>query len=58
MMIFALLKYIQPTHYFSLSRNEHSQALAVILVDNAVNDTTLDELSKLDACLSVNYARL
>ncbi len=43
---------------FSLSRNKQSQALAVILVDNAVNDSTLNELSQLDACLGVNYARL
>ncbi len=43
---------------FSLARNNKSQALAVILVDNAVSDTTLKELSQLDACISVNYARL
>ena len=43
---------------FSLARNEQSQALAVILVDNTVNDSTLNELSQLDACLSVNYARV
>jgi len=43
---------------FSLARNDKSEALAVILVDNAVNDATLDELSKLDACISVNYARI
>ncbi|MDA7817534.1 phosphoglycerate dehydrogenase [Sulfurimonas sp.] len=43
---------------FSLSRNDESQALAVILVDNAVNEETLNELASLDACLSVNYARL
>ncbi len=43
---------------FSLARNEHAEALAVILVDNAVNETTLNELLALDACLSVNYARI
>jgi D-3-phosphoglycerate dehydrogenase len=43
---------------FSLARNDKAQALAVILVDNAVNDKTLEELSKLDACISVNYARI
>ncbi|MDO8453518.1 MAG: phosphoglycerate dehydrogenase [Sulfurimonas sp.] len=43
---------------FSLARNNQAQALAVILVDNAVDDVTLDELASLDACLSVNYARL
>ncbi|MCX6051285.1 MAG: phosphoglycerate dehydrogenase [Campylobacterales bacterium] len=43
---------------FSLARNKQSQALAVILVDNAVDETTLQELGSLEACLSVNYARL
>ncbi len=43
---------------FSLSRNNDSQALAVILVDTAVDDKALNELSDLDACLSVNYARI
>jgi len=43
---------------FSLARNDKSEALAVILVDNAVNDATLAELSNLEACLSVNYARV
>ena len=43
---------------FSLSRNNESQALAVILVDNTVDDTTLAELASLDACISVNYARI
>ena len=43
---------------FSLARNDKSEALAVILVDNAVDDTTLNELASLDACISVNYARL
>ncbi|MEA3228550.1 MAG: ACT domain-containing protein, partial [Campylobacterota bacterium] len=43
---------------FSLARDEHSQALAVILVDNSVDDITLNELSSLEACLSVSYAKL
>jgi len=43
---------------FSLSRNNDSQALAVILVDDIVSDTALSELASLEACLSVNYARL
>jgi len=43
---------------FSLARNENKEALAVILVDNVVNDTALNELAALDACISVNYARL
>lgn len=43
---------------FSLARNDESQALAVILVDDMVNDETLNELSNMEACLSVNYARL
>ena len=43
---------------FSLARNNESQALAVILVDNAVNDVTLSELASLEACIKVNYARL
>ncbi len=43
---------------FSLARNKQSQALAVILVDNAVDEITLQELGSLEACLSVNYARL
>ncbi len=43
---------------FSLARNDKSQALAVILVDNDVKASVLVELSKLDACLGVNYAHL
>jgi D-3-phosphoglycerate dehydrogenase len=43
---------------FSLARNEQGEALAVILVDDAVNDATLNELSSLEACISVNYARI
>ncbi|MBU1217488.1 phosphoglycerate dehydrogenase [bacterium] len=43
---------------FSLARNDKSEALAIILVDNAVSDKTLNELASLEACISVNYARL
>jgi D-3-phosphoglycerate dehydrogenase len=43
---------------FSLARDDKSQALAVVLVDNSVNDSTLKELSSLDACLSVSYASI
>lgn len=43
---------------FSLARNNNSEALAVILVDDEVSEKALSELASLDACLSVNYARL
>ncbi len=43
---------------FSLSRNNESQALAVILVDNAVDEDTLSELESLDACISVKYVHI
>ena len=43
---------------FSLARNDKGEALAVILVDNAVCEKSLKELSDLEACLSVNYARV
>jgi len=43
---------------FSLSRNNDSQALAVILVDDVVNEATLTQLASLEACLSVSYARV
>ncbi|MCK9491341.1 MAG: phosphoglycerate dehydrogenase [Sulfurimonas sp.] len=43
---------------FSLARNQDSEALAVILVDDGVDEKTLQELSELDACLSVDYARI
>jgi D-3-phosphoglycerate dehydrogenase len=43
---------------FSLARNSNSEALAVILVDNSVDLDTLNELKKLDACLSVSYAKV
>ena len=43
---------------FSLARNDKNEALAVILVDDAVCEKSLKELSDLEACLSVNYARV
>ena len=43
---------------FSLARNDKSQALAVILVDNAVSEAALSELASLEACIKVNYACL
>jgi D-3-phosphoglycerate dehydrogenase len=43
---------------FSLARNDKKQALAVILVDSIISDATLAELLKIDACQSVQYARL
>ncbi|QOY55599.1 phosphoglycerate dehydrogenase [Candidatus Sulfurimonas marisnigri] len=43
---------------FSLARNNKAQAIAVILVDSIVNEATLNELQQLEACLSVNYARI
>jgi D-3-phosphoglycerate dehydrogenase len=43
---------------FSLARNDKGNALAVILVDNAVEEKTLSELAALEACISVNYARI
>jgi D-3-phosphoglycerate dehydrogenase len=43
---------------FSLSRNNEAQALAVILVDDSVDDNLLNELKSLEACIGVNYAKL
>ncbi|SFV74900.1 D-3-phosphoglycerate dehydrogenase [hydrothermal vent metagenome] len=43
---------------FSLARNNNSEALAVILVDNAVSDEALQDLAKLEACLSVKYLKI
>ena len=43
---------------FSLAINKDKEALAVILVDNAVSDKTLEELASLEACLRVSYVRL
>lgn len=41
---------------FRLGRNNHNEALAVILVDDDVNSDTLAELRAIPACLSVGYA--
>ncbi|MBT5934475.1 phosphoglycerate dehydrogenase [Sulfurimonas sp.] len=41
---------------FSLARNDNKEALAVILVDDAVGEKALKELASLDACIGVNYA--
>ena len=43
---------------FRLGRNSQSEALAVIIVDSAVSDNVLKELSNLDACISVSYAKI
>ncbi len=43
---------------FRLGRNNQSQALAVIMVDNSVTEATLRELASLEACISVSYARI
>ncbi len=43
---------------FRLGRNKNSQALAVIKVDNAINENLIDELSRLDACISVKAVTL
>jgi D-3-phosphoglycerate dehydrogenase len=43
---------------FSLARNDKGNALAVILVDNTVDEKTLSELASLEACISVDYARI
>ena len=43
---------------FSLARNANKEALAVILVDNSVNEKTLSELASLEACISVHYAKI
>ncbi len=43
---------------FRLGRNNQSQALAVIMVDNSVTEATLRELAELEACIGVSYARI
>ena len=43
---------------FRLGRNSQSEALAVIIVDSAVSENVLKELSSLDACISVSYAKI
>ena len=43
---------------FRLGRNNKSQALAVILVDNSITKDVINELSKLEACIDVSYVIL
>ena len=43
---------------FRLGRNKEGQAMAVIIVDNDVNDEVLSELKNLKAALSVGYAEI
>ena len=43
---------------FRLGRNSEGQAMAVIIVDNDVNDEVLNELRNLKAALSVGYAEI
>ncbi|KIM10327.1 MAG: 3-phosphoglycerate dehydrogenase [Sulfuricurvum sp. PC08-66] len=43
---------------FRLGRNDKGQALAIIIVDEAVKSQTLQELAALEACLSVAYVNL
>ena len=43
---------------FRLGRNKENQAMAVIIVDNDVNDDVLNELKSLKAALSVGYAEI
>ncbi|RAX58855.1 phosphoglycerate dehydrogenase [Helicobacter monodelphidis] len=41
---------------FRLGRNAHNEALAVIIVDDEVNQATLQELRNIKACLNIAYA--
>ena len=41
---------------FRLARDKKGQALALIIVDDNVNQETLKELENLEACISVHYA--
>ena len=43
---------------FRLGRDNHGLALAVIIVDDDVSKEVLQELSDLQACISVSYAIL
>ncbi|MEO1928649.1 MAG: phosphoglycerate dehydrogenase [Nautiliaceae bacterium] len=43
---------------FRLGRNKENQAMAVIIVDNDVNENVLNELRHLKAALSVGYAEI
>ncbi|MDE6886445.1 MAG: phosphoglycerate dehydrogenase [Helicobacteraceae bacterium] len=40
---------------FRLGRNDKSEALAMIIVDNNISDNILQELKKIEACISVSY---
>lgn len=40
---------------FRLGRNNRGEALAMIIVDNNVSDSTLEQLRKIEACISVSY---
>lgn len=43
---------------FRLGRDDQQQALAVVRVDGKISKKVLDELSSLEACISVSYAIL
>jgi D-3-phosphoglycerate dehydrogenase len=43
---------------FRLGRDSKEQALAVVRVDGTVTKKVLDELSSLEACISVSHASL
>lgn len=43
---------------FRLGRNQHKEALAVIIVDDDITSEVLSELSKLKAAISVTYAEI
>lgn len=43
---------------FRLSRNDKGEALALILVDNDVNESVLNELSSLNAALQVSFVEI
>ena len=43
---------------FRLGRNNNNEALAVIIIDEKVDNNILSELSKLKACLDVSYVTL
>jgi D-3-phosphoglycerate dehydrogenase len=43
---------------FRLARNKNSEALALIIVDEDINNDILKKLQDLKACLSVNYAEI
>ena len=43
---------------FRLGRDNKKQALAIVRVDGKISKKVLDELSSLEACISVSYATL